>query len=208
MDSDSPASEAHAHSDDDKQPNSIINPLLCKQCQPWDNPWGFEPRRGPYSNLGELFSNADCVISQAILKAVNSRLKESESFEQWPITRVFVRNDGPFFLDTGYYPAYHPSREDLTDPAKTAIRLVMNLQVSMLLKDQRSPEDINNAASSITMTPQFCLYYSTSAAPHFASIEPWEVPFFDISLLRTWLQGCERVHGSQCIWDEYGQISE
>ena len=208
MDSDSPAPEAHVYNNDDKQPNRSINQLLCGQCQPWDNPWGFEPQIGAYSNLGELSSNADCMICQVMVKVVNSRLKESELLEQWPTTRVFIRNDGPFFLDTGYYPAYHPSREHLADPTKTAIRLVMSLHVSMLLEDQRPPEDIYNAASSITLTPQFCLYYSTGAAPCLVCIEPWEVPFFDISLLRTWLQGCESVHGSQCIWDGYRLISE
>lgn len=208
MDSESSTSEAPGHKDDDKQRNRTINPLLCKQCQPWDDVWGFGPQRGPHSNLEDLSSNTCCMICQAISKAVNSRLKESQSHEQWPETSVVVRNDGPFFLDTGYYPAYHPSREDSTDPTRTAIRLIMNLQIGVLSKDQSVPEDIDNTASSIAMTPQFCLYYSTGESPCFTHIEPWEVPFFDVPLLRTWLRGCETVHGSQCIWDEYRLISE
>lgn len=187
MDSDSSASESHVDIANDKQHEPIINPLLCEQCQPWDNIWSFEPQRGAYMSLRELSYHTYCLICRAILTVVNSHRTESESFEKWPASRTFVRNDGPFFLDTGYYPAYHPSRVDTSNPTNTAVRLVMNLNISMLLEDPGSPEDINNGASSIDMTPQFCLYFSTSATPHLAHVESWEIPFFDISLLRTWL---------------------
>jgi hypothetical protein len=75
--------------------------------------------------------------------------------------------------------------------------------------DTGSADDSRQRAlSSFIMTPQFCLRYSTGDSPHLSSIEPWEVPFFDLSLVRTWFQGCEDVHGSQCVGNGHPQISE
>lgn len=58
----------------------------------------------------------------------------------------------------------------------------------------------------IEMIPQFCLRYVRSGGiPKLAAIEPWEIPLFDISLLKKWVDGCQQSHGSMCANSEnYG----
>jgi hypothetical protein len=48
------------------------------------------------------------------------------------------------------------------------------------------------------MTPQYRLVYSPRDQPKLVGLEPWVVPYFDISLLRSWVRDCEAFHGDQC----------
>jgi hypothetical protein len=217
-------------------PPKSANPLLCERCQAWDDVLNFEPLKGDNLRLVELSSNKDCLICSAIAAAVDARREESDSMRTWPASRIVVRNDGPYFLDAGHFDPDNPYRIDLSDPNQAAIRLLMKLAISFLDEakstdsiestaesDNFEPtnevyytygigsiDDSKQVASSFDMTPQFCLRYSTGDhdSPHLSSIEPWEVPLFDISLVRTWLQGCEDVHGSNCVGNVNPQIGE
>lgn len=61
-----------------------------------------------------------------------------------------------------------------------------------------SQSDVSQEISRINMSPQLQLFYSKAQKPRLVKIEPWEVPFVDISLLRTWIRACEDIHGNSC----------
>jgi hypothetical protein len=86
-------------------------------------------------------------------------------------------------------------RIDSSDPLEVVIRLIRSLQVSF----ERGPEDAFSDIKDFGLTPQFCLHYPKYNHPHLTSIDPWEVAFFDVSMLKVWLQHCVEVHGSQCV---------
>jgi hypothetical protein len=64
------------------QPKST-NPLLCQQCQAWDDYLNFqeiETFRGDHLRLVELSSNEDYLIYRAIVSAVDARREGSDAF--------------------------------------------------------------------------------------------------------------------------------
>jgi hypothetical protein len=180
------------------------NSFLCPGCQIWNDVWGFKPERGEFLSLSKISRNTNCLICQSIAAAVNIRRGESESLKEHPESRVLVCNNGPFFLDEGYYPAQHPTRIYSSSSAETIIRLIMSLELRALSEDLKSSEEgevMKKTSQSISMTPQFSLHYSSGDGGRLIGIEPWEVSFFDVSLMKTWLRGCEDLHGNQCVED-------
>ncbi|KAF8856756.1 hypothetical protein BDZ45DRAFT_745076 [Acephala macrosclerotiorum] len=58
------------------------------------------------------------------------------------------------------------------------------------------------------MTPQFCLNFSKFLFQHLIDVEPWEIPFFDVTLLKLWIRGCDSIHGTKCLDDSHINISK
>ncbi len=175
------------------------------------------------TDLEELSQKSTCLICQAISKAVESYRKDLHVLKDLPASRIFVRNDGPSFLDNDYH--FSPEiRYDIRDPSKLIIRAIMNLSITVppetasgsdyesgLIvarprlpnqKDASSPPDCDepnfDEFQEIRVTPQYCLIYSPGERSELLGIEPWEVPYFDISLLLSWVRDCEIFHGDQC----------
>lgn len=213
------SSEERKYRDDQDEPLKLPNPLLCQRCQPWDNVWTWdnEPGRDDARNLQELSRQTNCLMCCILTTVIKTRRSNSEILQKWPESKVSVRQRGPFFLDESVGPLESPTRVDSTDPSKTIIRLILELEITFLSEESKLHEmsaeaqskySDQKAMSKITLTPQFCFHYSADVKPHLTGIEPWEIPFFDVSLLRTWLQGCEAVHGSSCVGKGHVQISK
>ena len=80
----------------------------------------------------------------------------------------------------------------------------MSLELRALSEDLKSSEEgevMKKTSQSISMNPQISLHYSSGDGARLIEIEPWEVSFFDVSLMKTWLRGCEDLHGNQCVED-------
>jgi len=193
----------------EKQPQPI-NPRLCSRCQVWDDVWSWPYERYAYVSLEELSQNSHCIICQAVATVGDTRRRESDSLQHLPPSRILLRSNGPYFLDRGpgwgnpepYRKAAH--RIHSTDATKLAIKLLIHLDIIIHNPDSGLPDDLSTATPTLVVTPQFCLWYSTvEELPHLISIEPWEVDFFDVSLLKTWIKGCEKAHGQECFEHDY-----
>ncbi|KAI2463197.1 hypothetical protein F4781DRAFT_437688 [Annulohypoxylon bovei var. microspora] len=65
-------------------------------------------------------------------------------------------------------------------------------------------EDVYKAPTQFTTTPQFTMKHSSEMTPVLCGIEEWEIPFFNVRVLRSWLKHCDDHHGKQCIDDMSG----
>ncbi|KAJ3531622.1 hypothetical protein NM208_g8796 [Fusarium decemcellulare] len=178
------------------------NSNLCEKCQVWNNieaykDW-WEYNSDSFVTLDEILGNAQCMICEAAATAVNARLQKAEI----PVTRrIRVRNDGPFFLDydTGDLKDASRHRIDSSDPKESVVRLLMKLEVIVDPDYPTVPTKDELERTNFSMTPQYCLRYSTSNInPHLKSVEPWEIPLFDPGLVKKWILGCTKLHGVEC----------
>ncbi|KAF7561008.1 hypothetical protein G7046_g3144 [Stylonectria norvegica] len=163
------------------------------RCQQWNNLWTMEDTRGDYVSLEEVSKNSSCLICHVMAETVELRCKDSEVSRAWPRTRLLVRDNGPFFLDSGEILPLStdpPHRTDLSDPAFKAVRLLMYLAVALSLENGRIQGVDQKETILFEMTPQFCLYYSPGEPSQLNKIEPWKTSFFNTTLLKTWIGGC------------------
>lgn len=61
-----------------------------------------------------------------------------------------------------------------------------------------TPQELLRAPTLFTMTPQFKMIYSATWTPFLCQVEDWEIPYFNLDLVKGWLSHCERDHGYQC----------
>lgn len=212
------SSDERNHCDDEEEQSKSPNPSLYQRCQRWDDIWtSCRPQSKSPISLQELSRKSDCLMCRFLRTMIETRRGNSETLRKWPASSVLVVEKGPFFLDNGVWPPKSPFRIDSSDLTRTAIRLLWSLELIFLsdalesdetLAERESEYGNRKVASKIALTPQLCFNYSAHDTPHLISIEPWETPMFDISLLKTWLQGCEAVHGSLCVGKGQVQISE
>ncbi|CZR65787.1 uncharacterized protein PAC_15687 [Phialocephala subalpina] len=185
------------------------NPLLCQQCQVWDSVSNVvQPFHGFHdeSTLAELSRKPNCLICRAIVAAVNTRCAESETPQALISSDILVTNDGPFFLDGGTQPRvseHTASRIDSTHHKRAVIRLIIKLKVHSLSKGPVNEDGPHETTLTFAMTPQFYMQFSKGffqfRVQSLISVEPWEIPFFDVSLLKMWTRGCNSIHGTKCV---------
>ncbi|KAI8715839.1 HET domain-containing protein [Fusarium sp. LHS14.1] len=61
------------------------------------------------------------------------------------------------------------------------------------------PTEEETQQTEFEMTPQFCLrFQNRDVRQSLKSVETYEVPFFNISLLKDWIQNCTDSHGAAC----------
>ncbi|KAI0119593.1 HET-domain-containing protein [Daldinia grandis] len=196
----------------DREQSQLLNPLLCSQCQGW-NDIELHKSGSPIQNfmsIEELSRNSQCLICQAALAVVNIRRPTLSILQSWSDSRILVEVLGPLYLETGY----SNQRElDLSNPNSIPIRLFLRLTVrvpedELEVINSNHPiniltrESINSREKQQTLfttSPQFCLYYSLNNASTLCKIEEWAVPFCNVSVIRSWIQGCETIDGNKCI---------
>ena len=186
------------------------NPLLCNDCQLWDDLQRFEPSQGADISLEKMMTRKGCIVCDVLMKVVTTRLKESPIPEHrtWPSSRISVRNQGPFYLDSGAYEEGIPAhRIDLSDPTAKIVRLLISLEVRLLFEVGQNPQS-QAEPEKIELTPQFSLRYSMGEDSRLETIKPWDIPYFDVSLLKKWVKGCEEVHTGLCDDGVGGKTSE
>jgi hypothetical protein len=76
------------------------NLLLCDQCQVWDGIGSFATWFGYSMSLERISDYVHCLVCRAVAAAVKT-IRESKALPAWPTSRIFIRNNGPFFLDLG-----------------------------------------------------------------------------------------------------------
>lgn len=173
-------------------------PRLCRRCQNGGSDIKVEDSR----SLAEISRNTHCLICLAVVSWVDTRRAASSHLAVWPASRVFVQYGGDYFLDSGDYREPYPNRSDNSDPTQTIVRCIMSLHVRFIVEDSLegwAERRSHLIASEFKITPQVSLRYLEDPPLGLVGVEPWEVPSFDVSLLRSWLQGCAKVHKGLCF---------
>ncbi|XDG02759.1 hypothetical protein ABKA04_002374 [Annulohypoxylon sp. FPYF3050] len=69
-------------------------------------------------------------------------------------------------------------------------------------------DEVANAPTQFVTTPQFIMTYSKETVPVLCGIKEWEVPSFDVQILKGWLDSCNKLHGKHCVGkeDENGKL--
>jgi hypothetical protein len=193
-------------------PRNVSNPHLCQECQYLNDPLATVDYIGPYVNghpvdLQSLSRRQNCIMCRAVFVAVDGFRQGVASLKELPLHRILVKNNGLRFLDDESI--FTPmQRIDMRNPTRKVIRLIMNLHIgsrtdskSFCMHPELSalPESLQTLPGHFDIPPQFCLVYSQGPQSELVSIEPWEVPYFDVSLLRDWLRDCENLHQGQCV---------
>lgn len=180
------------------------NQQLCKRCQPFDDlvsiSAGNNPLRlgcpiaGSVDSSLRAISNTHCLVCQALSAAVGARLAHEKrtSNPQLNTDDVLVRNYGPYFLHSGHHDSASGDggsgawMVDWSDPSCSRLRLIVRLDIICSAGEVLVP---------FYMTPQLCLRHSRTKPTALVGVEPWEVPYFDTTLLRRWIDTCDGIHG-------------
>lgn len=184
---------------------AIRNPKLCGDCQPWNDirsvVSSFPRRDGHTTELKAASANLYCVLCQAIAHAVRTRLSGPDLHDHAQ-DNATIKVKGPCFFDTGIWPPdshekYISNRIDYTNPSEMVVRLLIRLHIHGWDKEKT----VGNSwlSDDFSMTPQLLIRYSARDVPQLVSVEPWEVRFFDVSLVREWLHDCSGRHGTRCM---------
>ncbi|KAL1875770.1 hypothetical protein Daus18300_002961 [Diaporthe australafricana] len=130
-----------------------------------------------------------------LLEANEPRSDFSTAFDP---ERIFVRNDGPYFLDTGFGFAESNSDQSLPngilieedEPTIGKLRIILKLTIG------GSHDRQQGNGTVVDFTPQLCLRFNAAGRRHLIGAELWDVDHFDIEMLKCWIRGCDEMHGS------------
>ncbi|KAI1381064.1 HET-domain-containing protein [Hypoxylon crocopeplum] len=177
-----------------------------------------------YSSVDQLEQNRHCAICASVLRAYHVRSHVIPHLQSWPTRHIVVFISGPFYLDRGFdhQGTFFPRHPDLSDPEYIAICMFFRIEVKCL-QGERAEEgvgeqcftkqvgqvavpidEVRDAPTQFIITPQFKMKYSNEETPALCGIEEWEIPFFDVGVLKGWLKHCDEAHGAQCVDRESG----
>ncbi|XXG97884.1 hypothetical protein Hte_004198 [Hypoxylon texense] len=206
-----------------------VSPLnLCQRCQAWGKInihsiayRGIETE--PFTTCREntsveqLAGNPRCALCAAVLDAYYEYSQALPSLQSWPPQLITVEISGPFYMDQDFQDGKKLSRQaDVSDPNYLVVRTLLRLQVKCLPLENLEKHDGEQGSTKqegqvatatdevhqpqpFTITPQFKMKYSNEETPVLCAIEGWETPYFDVQVLRNWLQYCDDFHGTQCV---------
>lgn len=168
-------------------------PLLCERCHIWND----VSLISSWRQLDEVYEEhavdialdattdtPDCLICKAVYTAATTRLnwERSEGRNLGVGGLLVARNFGPVFLDNEF------SREPRVDYSwrlpETRMRMIIYIKIYTL----------NEQNLVLELAPRFCLRHTKSSSTRLVGIEPWETPFFDISLIKSWIRKCDSFH--------------
>lgn len=128
----------------------------------------------------ELGCHSTCIICDVVRKAVEETVPSPEL-----VSSLEISMGGPYCFSRDYPTLW------VSEVEKTVIRCVIQVDISTRLARGNMP------VTTPTMTLQVDLHYGPSAIG-LTRIESWEVPFFNIQLVKNWIKRCEVEHGSTC----------
>ncbi|KAL0937956.1 uncharacterized protein CTRU02_207687 [Colletotrichum truncatum] len=194
-----------------KQPN----PRLCSRCQDWDIPEfaaGHGPKAHYYLPLSTISQGAkNCLICRAVSTAVESRRRECDWLRKSPEQSVYVAVQGPFFLDSGLMKD-QKRRLNRSVEGEISVKMFLELTLSVVL-DGTCSGDVAPLPLPLPLpppfavTPQFQMKYLEGDTPRLQAVDAWEAESFDVSTLKGWIDGCEMLHGKECV-GQYRSISD
>ncbi|KAI0971310.1 heterokaryon incompatibility protein-domain-containing protein [Xylaria arbuscula] len=200
---------------------------LCQACRGWghigihslDEPCHTrdESHTGrQFATVEQLAEAPQCGMCASVLAAYNARAQHIPDIQSRPAAEIAIEISGPFYLDSGGS-GFHslddraPRLGDRSDPNQIVVRSFLRLTVKFLPEgktEHKSAARLSREAdwdgefhkhpTLFVITPQFKFIYSSDNAGILTGIQDWDVPFFDIQLLRGWLRRCEDNHDGKC----------
>lgn len=178
----------------------VTHPRLCDKCQHWSRWELVAAPRERYDDLSYDYLRAhdDCLFCSLVFRAVHARLVDSIP-GVIPYSRVQVQVAGPTSVNCGDHP--YPGFDsdwNVTKTRYTGRNLVMELWVHVDIKFQQEPgtEPEKEPVAVPRFSPQLQAHFTHDGT--LASTEDWDVPYIDLSTVKSWLQCCQQNHGSQC----------
>lgn len=175
-----------------------FNPLLCDKCQYWNDveylcsgPGNFISS-GP-GNFGivkiplHAGLHPKCLICDAVYTAANARLTWERAQGRVDAGDFDAYSSGPYFLDNNKSAA---NRMNHWRSDGSRLRVVMEI----LIEQPLTSSGPTSLPSSWGIMLRFCVRYTPTSPTRLLSVGPWESPFFDIGLLRSWIHTCESIH--------------
>lgn len=163
-----------------------FNPLLCDKCQCWNDVEYLCSEPGRVSAVKiplHVRSHPKCLICDAVFAAANARLTwERAQQGRFHAGNFSACSYGSYFLDNNKS-ASNRINDWRSDGFR--LRLVIRFQIA---------EEPTIFQTLLDMIPRFCLQYTPTSPTQLLSVGPWESPFFDIGLLKSWIHTCESIH--------------
>lgn len=173
------------------------NPLLCNSCQPWKTLVdGANDINILYCDGRDVEESRkkSCLVREAVKKAINLELKLDTGSN--PSSVISVINSGPFFPQRFLLEdSFNSPRIEQFSNGELGIRLAMDIQICRT--------ESSGDTKDVRLTPRFLFRYSNMTdVVMLVNIELWETPYFDVSIIKTWVQGCEALHEKCTYKDE------
>lgn len=147
----------------------------------------------------------DCAICQAVYVAAKTRLEWEQNEGQIHANPLVARNIGPLVMGN------KSTLEDRSDNSRLGeSRLWVAIYIIIYELAEPSLTREPGTGSSLyyksevyekvgyrklhKLAPRFCLRHTKNIPTHLSAVEPWETPFFDVDLLKSWVSSCERIH--------------
>lgn len=147
-----------------------------------------------------LRDHNNCLVCMRVFPAVHARLDRSVP-GVIPYSAVQVRVVGLTCLNGGSHcwPAVYPDWE-VMKTRYTGKNIVVELWVHVEITYESKPgvlwELDGKPTTTTKFAPQLRAYYNHDGT--LSSIEDWDLPYFDTSTLKSWLQWCQQSHGAKC----------
>ncbi|KAI1761582.1 HET-domain-containing protein [Hypoxylon sp. FL1150] len=188
----------------ENKPHSRFTPAsLCQRCQPWGqinihsivNGDTVTATRTPimeYTTVKQLMKDSQCTLCLIILEAYHERVEEFPSLQSCPPDRIDIYIEGPYYTDcNNQWPAGLTRQPDVSNPNYIVVKTFLHLEITMTTDRAHKAQ--------FDITPQFKMKYSNKETPVLCGIEWWEIPHFDVKVVRDWLEHCNVHHGTQCV---------
>lgn len=147
----------------------------------------------------------DCAICAAVYTAAKTRLEWERSEGRTYADSLIARNLGPLFLDNRFTPG---DRVDRSRSGESRLLVAIHIMIYQLAGPSLAqvPSTPNSSCHEDQvfkdigyrkvheLAPRFCLRHTKDVPTHLSGVDPWETPFFDVGLLKSWISSCEGIH--------------
>lgn len=187
-----------------------FNPLLCKDCQYWND---IALISSPDSYFEELLWESrnpnlplcagakipECLICNAVFVAAKTYINQ-DNVPDLVVARdgkpKIACNQGPAFGDDEYDRGH---RVDYSRSAESRLRVFISIGI---FKSENG--EVNWDRHETNIIPRLCLRYTKTVHTRLVGVEPWEDTFFDVGVLKSWI----RTYGNTCPDQPHTQTND
>lgn len=190
------------------QPDSI----LCEKCHTWNDVVLISSKSQSQvyyeSHAIDIPLDAacpECAICGAVYTAAKTRLNWEQNEGRFYTKPLIVRNLGPTFMDSENTPG---SRVDDWGYGESRMLVAIYIGIYELVESPLAAQPATAYGSSHAykpckdigyqevhrLAPRFQLRHTKDIPIRLSDMEPWESPFFDVDLLKSWISACETTH--------------
>lgn len=185
---------------------------LCEKCHTWDDVVFISSRSQSqvyYESHAIVIplhaACPECAICGAVYTAAKTRLNWEQNEGRIYTNPMVARNLGPIFMDSENTPV---NRVD--DLGHGESRLLVAIYIGIyelaelsLAAQQATANDSSHAFKPCKdisyqevhrLAPRFQFRHTQDVPTRLSGVEPWESPFFDVDLLKSWISACESTH--------------